>query len=740
MLDINSLICHQLDIKLNQVENVIQLKSEGATIPFIARYRKELTGNLDENFIRDIFDKYDYFTELKDRKITILKSIEEQGKLTPELKKLIDSCILKNELEDLYLPYKPKRRTKATIAKEKGLEPLALIIKSFNNANMLNFDFQAEASHFVNSELGVTNIQEALQGAADIIAEEISEIAELRKWFRSYLAENSKLTTKFKPEFEEGTTKYENYRNYNKSLNDTPSHAYLAIRRAEKDGIISFDFEFDEDEVLNYLNNKNIFSTQEEVISFYKKLIKDSFNRLIKNSIIAEVRLDKKQIADEQAISVFEQNLRQILLASPAGLKPTLGVDPGFRTGCKVVALDETGKLLDNFTIYPHSSQNEQIKATNELLNAIKKYKIELVAVGNGTAGRETMQFISKLSEGLSNKPILVTVNESGASIYSASEIAQKEFPDYDLTVRGAVSIGRRLMDPLAELVKLDPKSIGVGQYQHDVDQKLLKKKLEETVSSCVNYVGVDINTASAELLTYVSGINNSLAANIIEYRNNYGKFNSREELKKVSKFGDKTFELSAGFLRIRNGKNPLDNTAVHPESYKYVNIIAEQLHTEPISLISNTDILKMIDINKLKDLGIGEFTLNDIIQELEKSGRDPREEFKYAQFDDKISEVSHLKIDMELEGVVTNITNFGCFVDIGVHQDGLVHISEMADQFVKDPSKVVKVGQVVKVKVLEVNEKLKQIKLSMKKGIPQKLKRSEPNFSLNDLKNRFTK
>ncbi|HRP02737.1 MAG TPA: Tex family protein [Candidatus Kapabacteria bacterium] len=740
MLNINLLISEQLEIKLQQVENVIQLKSDGATIPFIARYRKEVTNNLDENYIRDIFDKYDYFTELEDRKLTILKSIEEQGKLTPELRKKIEDCILKNELEDLYLPYKPKRRTKATIAKEKGLEPLSILIKQYNVANADKLDLESESSKYINLELGVNNYQEALQGAADIIAEEVSENADLRKWFRSYLWEHSNITTKFKADLEEGSTKYENYRNFNKSLFDTPSHAYLAIRRAEKEGVLSFDFDFNEDEVLSFLNYKCILTSQDDLITLYHKLVKDSFNRLIKNSIIAEVRLEKKQSSDEQAISVFEQNLRQILLASPAGLKPTLGIDPGFRTGCKIVALDDTGKLLENFTIYPHSSQNEQNRAAHDILNALKKYNIELIAIGNGTAGRETYQFVNKLIENLHTKPILITVNESGASIYSASEIAQKEFPDYDLTVRGAVSIGRRLMDPLAELVKLDPKSIGVGQYQHDVDQKLLNKKLEETVSSCVNYVGVDINTASAKLLTYVAGISSTVANNIVEYRNTNGKFKNREELKKVAKFGDKTFEQSAGFLRIRNGNNPLDNTAVHPESYKFVNIIAEQLSTTTLNLISNKDILKTIDIKTLNDIGIGQFTLNDILLELEKPGRDPREEFKYAQFDDKISEIAHLKQGMELEGVVTNITNFGCFVDIGVHQDGLVHISEMADQFVKDPSKIVKVGQIVKVRVMDVNEKLKQIKLSMKKGIPQKIKNSEPNFSLTDLKDKFKK
>ncbi len=738
MININLLIASQLNISTLQVESVIKLKSEGATIPFIARYRKEWTGNLDEIFIRNIFDKFEYFTELEDRKITILHSIEEQGKLSDELKKKIEDCILKNELEDLYLPYKPKRRTRATIAKEKDLEPLAISIKEHNAAQSKFIDLKELAKEFINLEKGVNTVDEAINGAADIIAEEVSEIAELRKWFREYLWKNADIKTKIKTEFEEGTTKYENYRDYRKKLKDMASHAYLAIRRAEKENILTIDFDFNEEEVLQYFFSKNIFTNHVNLVEFYQKLIKDSFNRLIKNSIVAEVRLDKKQEADEAAISVFESNLRQILLSSPAGMKPTLGIDPGFRTGCKIVALDETGKLMEYFTIFPHNSQNEQSRATNDILTAIRKHKISLIAVGNGTAGRETIQFVTKIISELNEKPILVTVNESGASIYSASETAQKEFPEHDLTVRGAVSIGRRLMDPLSELVKIDPKSIGVGQYQHDVDQKLLKKKLEETVSSCVNYVGVDLNTASAELLNYVAGISNNIAKSLVEYRNKNGKFNNRLELLKVPKFGEKTFEQAAGFLRIRNGNNPLDSTAVHPESYHAVEMIAHQLTTDVKKIISNKELINNINLDSLRDAGLGEFTLSDILQELVKSGRDPREEFNYAKFDEKISEVSHLKIGMELEGVVTNITNFGCFVDIGVHQDGLVHVSEMANQFVRDPSKIVKVGQIVKVRVLDINEKLHQIKLSMKADMPIKIKKQEEKFSMNDLKNRF--
>lgn len=739
-MEIINIIIQQLNLKRHQVENVIKLKNEGSTIPFIARYRKELTGNLDENLIRDIFDKYDYLVELEDRKQTILNSIKEQGKLTDELKHKIENCLVKNELEDLYLPYKPKKRTKATIAKERGLEPFANEIKNAN-INNIDFDLVAAAKKYINSEKGINTEKEAIDGATDIIAEEISEIAELRKWLREYVYNNSILKVKFNKDIEIGITKFENYRNYSKLLKEVPSHSYLAIRRGEKEEILTFTLDFDEDYVINYFEKKILYSSKDNIKELFKKIIKDSFSRLIKNSIVAEVRLAKKEWADEQAITVFEANLRQILLSAPAGMKPTLGIDPGFRTGCKIVILDETGKLLDNFNIYPFSNESEANKAKINLIEAIKKYNIQLIAIGNGTASRETSKFVNNSLNNSEIKPKIVIVNESGASIYSASEVAQREFPDYDLTVRGAVSIGRRLMDPLAELVKIDPKSIGVGQYQHDVDQKLLKKKLEETVISCVNYVGVDLNTASAELLSYVSGINQNIAKNIIEYRNKNGKFKNRNELLKVPKFGDKTFQQSAGFLRITNGDNPLDNTAVHPESYFVVEKIAQEFSININELISNKELIKKIIQLDLKDLNIGEYTLNDIISELEKPGRDPREKFEYADFNEKIKELKDLKTGMELEGVVTNITNFGCFVDIGVHQDGLVHISEMSNQFVKDPTKIVKVGQVVKVKVLEVNENLKQIKLSMRITNSSNIKKENTNkFSLDDLKNKFTK
>ena len=747
MIDINSIIASQLDIQNRQVESVIQLRAEGGTMPFIARYRKEKTGNLDENYIRDIFDKFDYYTELEDRKQTILKSIEEQGKLTDELRLKIENCLQKNELEDLYLPYKPKRRTKATIAKEKGLEPLAIKIKEHNQFACDNIDLLEEAGKFVDAEKQVNSAAEALQGASDIIAEEISEVPELRKWVREYLEKASIVTASIKDEFPEGTTKYENYRKYEKSIIEVPSHAFLALRRGETEGVINLDLKFEELDIMNYMQNMIIKSNRNNLIEFYEKTIKDSFNRLIKNSIIGEVRLLKKQDADSAAISVFEANLRQILLSSPAGLKPTLGVDPGFRTGCKIVALDGTGKLMEYFTIFPHNSDGEKTKARNNIIRAIQTYKIELIAIGNGTASRETDKFISDVISDLPKKPIKVIVNESGASIYSASEVAQREFPDLDLTVRGAASIGRRLQDPLAELVKIDPKSIGVGQYQHDVDQKLLKKKLEETVISCVNYVGVDLNSASRELLIYVSGINSKTAENILEYRNQNGAFKNRKQLMKVPKFGDKAFELSAGFLRIANGDNPLDNTAVHPESYFVVEKIAKELNISLKEINKISDKIKTIDIKKFVDEKVGELTLKDIFSELEKQGRDPREEFKYACFSDGINEIKDLKIGMTLEGVVTNITNFGCFVDCGVHQDGLVHISEMANQFVRDPSKVVKVGQIVNVTVLDVNEKLKQIKLSMKQGKPPaaasklaKPVQAESKFSMDDLKSKFGK
>lgn len=753
MLNINQLISDELNIKLWQAENTLTLRQEGGTIPFIARYRKEKTGELDENQIRDIFDRFDYLTELEDRKQTILKSIEEQGKLTEELKNKILNCLQKNELEDLYLPYKPKKRTRATIAKEKGLEALAIAIKENNQNGDVNFDPELEAGKFINAELGVNNIKEALAGASDIIAEEISENAQLRQWLRDFFAKNGIFTSKIKDEFEVGSTKFETYRDFQIPVSKITPHVMLALRRGENEKILNLDMTFEEDEVLSYFEFKNIHTLNTKVKAILKNTVKDAFNRLMKHSIIGEVRLDKKLYSDEESIKVFGENLRQILLSAPAGSKPTLGVDPGFRTGCKVAVVDSTGKFLEYQAIFPHTSDYQKQEAEKTLVNFIKKYEIELIAIGNGTAGRETETFINDIlnKNQFEKKPIKVMVNESGASIYSASKVAGEEFPELDLTVRGAISIARRLQDPLAELVKIDPKSIGVGQYQHDVDQKLLKKKLDENVESCVNFVGVDLNSASKELLSYVAGINESIAKSIVEFRNKNGKFNTRKELLKVPKFGPKAFEQAAGFLRIRNGENVLDNTAVHPESYHIVEVFAKDLNASLNEISKFSEQIKNLNLKKYITDTIGEPTLRDIISELEKPGRDPRQVFKYAEFKEGISEISHLRVGMELEGVVTNVTNFGAFVDIGVHQDGLVHISEIANGFVQDPTKHLKVGQVVNVKVIDINEKLKRIQLSIKQLLKNTNtgknfaknpapKSSEPSFSVNDLKARFSK
>ncbi|HLO85630.1 MAG TPA: Tex family protein [Nostocaceae cyanobacterium] len=715
MLDIDQLLATELNLKPYQVQNALELLAEGATIPFIARYRKERTGEMNEVQLRDLADRYSYLTELQERKTVILKAIAQQGKLTDELKVKIESCLQKTELEDLYLPYKPKRRTRATIAREKGLEPLAELIKSLNVKNPVSLSLEAEAAKYISEEKGVKTAEEALKGAADILAEELAEKAELRAYLREYLLAEGVFTSRIKDEHPEGTTKFEMYRNYQIKVKNIAPHNLLALCRGEKEEVLSFDIAFDEDVVLGYLESQEIKTKVRTIRDFYQAMLKDAFNRLMKTSLISEVIAEKKNFADIESIKTFEANLRELLLSAPAGMKPTLAIDPGFRTGCKVAILDETGKFLEYQAVFPHQSAEQREKAAQTLKNLISKYKIELIAIGNGTASRETDEFVAEVLQKLERKPIKVMVNESGASIYSASKVALEEFPDLDVTVRGAISIGRRLQDPLAELVKIDPKSIGVGQYQHDVDQKLLKKKLEETVESCVNYVGVDLNTASKELLTSVSGITPTVANNIIAYRNQNGAFKNRRQLLKVAKLGPKAFEQAAGFLRIRGGENPLDNTAVHPESYPVVEAIAKDLDVKLDQVTQIAEKLKKANLKKYVTDTIGEPTLRDIISELEKPGRDPRAEFKYATFREGIKEISDLQVGMELEGIITNVANFGAFVDIGVHQDGLIHISQLADRFVDDPKKIVKVGQVVKVRVLEINEKLKRIGLSMK-------------------------
>ena len=715
MLNISQLLAEELSLRPAQVKSALDLFAEGATVPFIARYRKERTGEMDEVRLRDLSDRFTYLTELEERKKTILESIASQDKLTESLRVKIETCLQKNELEDLYLPFRPKRRTRATIAKEKGLGSLAEFIKSLNQPNAAAHSLEDEATKFLSEEKGVKTVEEALKGAADILAEEVSEKAELRAYLREFLLETGVFRSGIKNDHAEGSTKYEMYRKFQAKVSAIAPHNLLALYRGETEGILDFGLDFDEDAVLNYLESE-IRSKAKSVRDFYRSMLKDAFNRLMKSSLITEVRAEKKTEADIESIKTFESNMRELLLSAPAGMKPTLALDPGFRTGCKVAVLDQTGQFLQYQAIFPHTGQGQRVQAMATLKQLLEKHKVELIAIGNGTAGRETDEFVAEVLATLDRKPIKVMVNESGASIYSASDVAISEFPDLDITVRGAISIGRRLQDPLAELVKIDPKSIGVGQYQHDVDQKLLKKKLDETVESCVNYVGVDLNMASKELLTFVSGISPAIANNIVAYRNQNGVFHDRKALLKVAKLGPKTFEQAAGFLRIRGGDNPLDNTAVHPESYGVVKAIAKDFSVPLTQTSQIADHLKA-NLKKYVTDTIGEPTLRDIVAELEKPGRDPRAEFKYATFKDGVKEMSDLKVGMELEGVVTNVANFGAFVDVGVHQDGLVHVSQLADRFVSDPKQIVKVGQVVNVRVLEVNQGLKRISLSMKSG-----------------------
>lgn len=715
MLNIPQVIASELSLNINQVQQTLELLSEGATIPFIARYRKERTNSLDEIKLREILERYTYLTELEKRKQTILEAIASQNKLTEELTKKIANCLHKNELEDLYLPYKPKRRTRATIAREKGLEPLAILIKSVNIPDSRAINLEVEAETFINPKKEVNTKEEALKGASDILAEEVAEKPSLRTYLRNLFLKESVFVSRIKNDYPQGTTKYEMYRDFQANVQKIAPHNLLALFRGESEGILSVTIDFNEIEVLEYLETQEIKTKALAIRQFYQGMLKDCFNRLIKPSLLREIRAERKHWADLESIKTFEENLRNLLLAAPAGMKPTLAIDPGFRTGCKVVVLDETGQFLEYQAIFPHSGLHQRQEAAKILKKLIEKYNIVLMAIGNGTASRETEQFVTEICQDLDKKPIKVMVNEAGASIYSASEIARQEFPNLDVTVRGAISIGRRLQDPLAELVKIEPKSIGVGQYQHDVDQKLLKQKLEETVESCVNYVGVDLNTASQQLLTFVSGITPTIANNIVTYRNQKGAFKNRRELLKIPKLGAKAFEQAAGFLKIRNGDNPLDNTAVHPESYPVVEAISSKLGISLQQMEEFSKRLKSLDLKQFVTDKIGLPTLEDVIRELEKPGRDPRQEFKYATFKSGIREISDLKAGMELEGIVTNVVNFGAFVDVGVHQDGLVHISQMADYFVSNPQDLVKVGQVVKVRVLEVNETLKRIGLSMK-------------------------
>lgn len=696
-----------LNINIKYVDNTLELLDSGCTIPFISRYRKERTGGLDEVQITQICELNERMKETAKRKETIIKTISEQGKLTPELEKRINECWEPEVLEDIYMPYKPKRRTRAQVARENGLEPLATII-------MLQRDSAPEttARRFINEN--VKSEEDAIKGALDIIAENVSEDERSRSQLRNAFRRGAIITSKViksKADTDEAA-KYSDYFDFSEPLKRCSSHRLLAMRRGEKDGILRVSISADDEECVEKL--KRLFVRgYGRCSTLVGEAVADSFKRLLKPSIETEFATLSKENADGDAIAVFAENLRQLLLAAPLGQKRVMGIDPGFRTGCKVVCLDEQGNLLHHEAIFPHPPRNEQIEASTQIKEMVKKYGVEAIAIGNGTASRETNKFVKTL--GLADSIQVFTVSEDGASVYSASKTAREEFPDKDVTVRGAVSIGRRLMDPLAELVKIDPKSIGVGQYQHDVDQAKLKKSLDLTVESCVNSVGVNLNTASKHLLTYVSGLGPTLAQNIIDYRTANGAFRSRSQLMKVPRLGPSAFEQSAGFLRIPDAKNPLDNTAVHPESYKIVEKMAKDCGCSVAELIKDKDKRKSIRLDRYVSEKVGMPTLTDIMAELEKPGRDPREQLEEFEFDPNVSTPDDLVEGMVLPGIVTNITNFGAFVDIGVHQDGLVHISQLADRYVSDPTQVVKLHQHVMVKVIEVDRRRNRISLSMK-------------------------
>lgn len=703
------MIANALGIAVHQADNTLTLLAGGATIPFISRYRKEATGGLDEVQIGEIKDRNDKLCELAKRKETILSTIEEQGKLTDELRRRIEQSWDATELEDIYLPYKPKRKTRAEAARQKGLEPLAILLMLQRETNLSN-----RLHTFVKGD--VKDEEDALKGARDIIAEQVNEDERARNQLRNQFSRQATITSKVVKGKEEEASKYRDYFDFSEPLKRCSSHRLLAIRRGEAEGLLKVSITPDDEECSERLERMYVRSNN-ECGRQVGEAVRDAYKRLLKPSIETEFAALSKEKADEEAIRVFAGNLRQLLLAPPLGQKRVMGIDPGFRTGCKVVLLDAQGTLLRNETIYPHPPKNELQQAGQKIVNIVKQYQIEAIAIGNGTASRETEQFVS--SQQYDRELQVFVVSEDGASIYSASKTARDEFPDYDVTVRGAVSIGRRLMDPLAELVKIDAKSIGVGQYQHDVDQALLKKSLDQTVESCVNLVGVNLNTASRHLLTYVSGLGPALAQNIVDYRTENGPFNSRKELMKVPRMGAKAFEQCAGFLRIPQSKNPLDNSAVHPESYPVVESIAKDLHCTVEELIKNKEIRTRIDIKKYVTPTVGLPTLTDIMQELDKPGRDPRQQIKAFEFDKDVKTIDNLAEGMELPGIVNNITNFGCFVDIGIKENGLVHVSQLADKFVSDPTTIVSMHQHVRVKVLSIDRERKRIQLTMK-GVEQ--------------------
>lgn len=704
----SKIIAAELAVAEKQVIATIELLDEGATVPFISRYRKEMTGSLDEVQVAAVRDRFQQLRELDKRREAILKALAALDKLTPELEAQINEATNIATIEDIYLPYKPKRKTRASEARKKGLEPLALLILEQGKVDP---DSAAEA--FLNAELGVNSTEEALSGARDIIAEIVNESVEVRTSMRKYFQQKASFKSSVLKGKEEEGIKYKDYFEWEEPLKAAPSHRVLAMRRGENESILKLETMPEEEGAIAILEEQFVKGNSPGSKQV-KLAIQDCYKRLLGPAMETEIRSLSKDKADEEAIRVFAENARQLLLAAPMGQKNVLAIDPGFRTGCKVVCLDRQGKLLENTAIYPHTGQGNVRNAADKIIELCKKHEVEAIAIGNGTAGRETEVFI----RGLQLPEItVVMVNENGASIYSASDVAREEFPTQDITVRGAVSIGRRLMDPLAELVKIDPKSIGVGQYQHDVDQGKLQQSLDDTVMSCVNAVGVELNTASKQVLAYVSGLGPQLAQNIVTYRNENGAFKNRESLKKVPRLGDKAFEQAAGFLRIRNAEHVLDASGVHPERYALVNKMARDLNCTVAQLVKDTELRKQIKLQQYVSEEIGLPTLNDIMSELAKPGRDPREQFEAFSFTDGVNEVSDLKIGMKLPGIVTNITNFGAFVDIGVHQDGLVHTSQMSDRFIANPNDVVKVHQKVEVTVMEVDVARKRISLSMKTG-----------------------
>lgn len=708
MEEFSQMIAAELKLPAHRIANTLKLLQGGATIPFISRYRKEATGGLDEVQIGDIQTRYEKLCELSKRKETVLSTIEEQGKLTPELKARISACWNATELEDIYLPFKPKRKTRAEAARAKGLEPLALLLMMQKENNLA-----AKVRNFVKGE--VKDEEDALKGARDILAEQISEDERSRNLMRNQFQRQALIQSKVVKgkEAEEASAKYRDYFDFCEPLKKCSSHRLLALRRGESEGVLKVTIFPEDEDMCNERLQRLFVRANNECAHQVEEALTDAYKRLLKPAIETEFAALSKEKADEEAIRVFAENLRQLLLAPPLGQKRVMGIDPGFRTGCKVVCLDAQGTLLHNEAIYPHPPKSEYAQAARKVVKLVEQYKIEAIAIGNGTASRETEQFVT--SQRYDREVQVFVVSEDGASIYSASKTAREEFPDYDVTVRGAVSIGRRLMDPLAELVKIDAKSIGVGQYQHDVDQTKLKASLDQTVESCVNLVGVNVNTASKHLLTYVSGLGPTLAQNIVDYRTENGPFESRRQLLKVPRMGAKAYEQCAGFLRIPQAKNPLDNSAVHPESYPIVEQMAKDLNCTVADLIKDKELRSKIDLKKYVTDTVGLPTLTDILQELDKPGRDPRQKIQVFEFDKNVRTLDDLQEGMELPGIVTNITNFGCFVDIGIKENGLVHVSQLADRFVSNPADVVRIHQHVRVKVMSIDHERKRIQLTMK-------------------------